>query len=305
MFTVLRGDDMRKFDISTDSTCDFYANEYTEHGVYVGKLNFTIEENNVLNEYLDDFKEYDEYVNFYNRLRKGGVAKTAILNLQAHIDLFTEMAEKGIKNALHISQSKGLSPTIDNANKAIEIVKEQYPDINYIALESRTTTVAEGLLVKLAIKMRDNGFTAEETAKYINDNKCKMQHYIVVDDLMYLKRGGRIGGVSAAVGTLLKIKPIIEFTNDGKLEIVRKEMGVKKAYRSIIDEAKKYAFNTEYPSFVIVHTDNEQGAKELQAMIKENLGVEPEIRIMGPIIGAHVGPNAVAFAFLSTEKRTL
>ena len=98
---------MRKFEISTDSTCDLYANEYEELGVYVGKLNYTIEENGVLNEYLDDFKNYDEYVDFYNRLRKGGVAKTAILNLQAHIDLFTEMAKNGVKNALHISQSKG------------------------------------------------------------------------------------------------------------------------------------------------------------------------------------------------------
>lgn len=296
---------MRKFEISTDSTCDLYANEYEELGVYVGKLNYTIEENGVLNEYLDDFKSYEEYVEFYNRLRKGGVAKTAILNLQAHIDLFTEMAQKGIKNALHIAQSKGLSPTIDNALKAIEIVKETYPDINYIAVESRTTTCAEGMLVKVAVEMRDSGASAEATAKFIEENKCKIQHFIVVEDLMYLKRGGRIGGVSAAVGSLLKIKPIIEFTNEGKLEIVRKEMGVKKAYRSIIEEAKNYTKNSQHFKCVIVHTDNLDGAKELQSLIKQELGYEPEIRIMGPIIGAHVGPNAVAFAFISNEKRPL
>ena len=296
---------MRKFEISTDSTCDLYANEYEELGVYVGKLNYTIEENGVLNEYLDDFKNYDEYVDFYNRLRKGGVAKTAILNLQAHIDLFTEMAKNGVKNALHISQSKGLSPTIDNALKAIEIVKETYPDINYIAVESRTTTCAEGMLVKVAVEMRDSGATAETTAKFIEENKCKIQHFIVVEDLMYLKRGGRISGVSAAVGSLLKIKPIIEFTNEGKLEIVRKEMGTKKAFRSIIEEVKGYTPNSQHFKCVIVHTDNLDGAKELQSLIKQELGYEPEIRIMGPIIGAHVGPNAVAFAFISNEKRPL
>ena len=296
---------MRKFEISTDSTCDLYANEYEELGVYVGKLNYTIEENGVLNEYLDDFKSYDEYVDFYNRLRKGGVAKTTILNLQAHIDLFTEMAKNGVKNALHISQSKGLSPTIDNALKAIEIVKETYPDINYIAVESRTTTCAEGMLVKVAVEMRDSGATAETTAKFIEENKCKIQHFIVVEDLMYLKRGGRISGVSAAVGSLLKIKPIIEFTNEGKLEIVRKEMGTKKAFRSIIEEVKGYTPNSQHFKCVIVHTDNLDGAKELQSLIKQELGYEPEIRIMGPIIGAHVGPNAVAFAFISNEKRPL
>ena len=296
---------MRKFEISTDSTCDLYANEYEELGVYVGKLNYTIEENGVLNEYLDDFKNYDEYVDFYNRLRKGGVAKTTILNLQAHIDLFTEMAKNGVKNALHISQSKGLSPTIDNALKAIEIVKETYPDINYIAVESRTTTCAEGMLVKVAVEMRDSGATAETTAKFIEENKCKIPHFIVVEDLMYLKRGGRISGVSAAVGSLLKIKPIIEFTNEGKLEIVRKEMGTKKAFRSIIEEVKGYTPNSQHFKCVIVHTDNLDGAKELQSLIKQELGYEPEIRIMGPIIGAHVGPNAVAFAFISNEKRPL
>ena len=294
---------MKKFEISTDSTCDFYAEEYKKYDIYVGKLTYTIEENNNLNEYLDDFKCYDEYVEYYNRLRKGGVAKTAILNLQAHIDLFTEMAEKGIKTALHITQSVGLSPTIDNANKAIEIVKEKYPDINYVAVESRTTTIGEGLIVKMAIKMRDSGKTLAEAVKFIEENKCKMQHFIVVDDLMYLKRGGRVSGVKAAMGTLLKLKPIIQFTNEGKLEIVRKEMGVKKAYRSIVEEAKKFTEHKDSPGFVIVHTDNLEGAKELQALILEQLGKEAEIRIMGPIVGAHVGPNAVAFGFLSNELR--
>ena len=187
-------------------------------------------------------------------------------------------------------------PKIQIAKK----LKETYPDINYIAVESRTTTCAEGMLVKVAVEMRDSGATAETTAKFIEENKCKIQHFIVVEDLMYLKRGGRISGVSAAVGSLLKIKPIIEFTNEGKLEIVRKEMGTKKAFRSIIEEVKGYTPNSQHFKCVIVHTDNLDGAKELQSLIKQELGYEPEIRIMGPIIGAHVGPNAVAFAFISS-----
>lgn len=296
--------DLRKFAVSTDSTSDLFADEIKKLEVYVGHLNFTIEENNVLNEYLDDFKKPGEYVEYYNRLRKGGVAKTTILNLQAHIDLFTEMAKNGVKNAIHISQSKGLSPTIDNANKAIEIVKESYPDINYIAVNSRTTTVAEGMLVRIACELRDEGRDLDDVVKIINDMKRKIQHFIVVDDLMYLKRGGRVGGAAAMIGTMLKLKPIIEFTKEGKLEIVRKEMGVKKAYKSIINEIKmNFTFASKYFKAVIVHTDNEQGAKELFNEVKEAFGIEPEIRIMGPIIGAHVGPNAVALTFTSNEQR--
>lgn len=296
--------DVKKFAVSTDSTSDLYAEEIEKLGVYVGHLNFTVEENNVLNEYVDDFKNYDEYVDFYNRLRRGGVAKTTILNLQAHIDLFTEMASKGIKKAIHISQSKGLSPTIDNANRAIEIVKETYPDINYIAVESTTTTVAEGMLVRTAVELRDEGKSLEETVKFINDIKGKLQHFLIVDDLMYLKRGGRVGGAAAVIGTMLRLKPVIQITKEGKLEVIRKEMGMKKAFKSIMDEVKSdYTFAGKYFKAVVVHTDNQKGAEELANEVKQTFGFEPEIRIMGPIIGAHVGPNGLALTFISNEPR--
>lgn len=293
---------MNKFTISTDSNCDLYANEIKDLGIYVGHLNYTIEKNKNLNEYVDEFTEYKEYVDFYNELRSGGVARTSILSLQAHIDLFTKMAEDGVKTALHIAQSAGLSPTIDNANKAIEIVKETHPDIDYKAIESSTTTIAEGMLVKLACRLRDEGKNRDEVLEIIENEKLNIQHFVLVDDLMYLKRGGRISGPSAAIGTLLSIKPIIEFTKQGKLEVIRKEKGLKKALKSIVDEFPKYGKSDNF-DIVIVHTDNEPLALTLQSMLNEAYGVKPEIRIMGPIIGAHVGPGAVAYAFLSNTER--
>ena len=293
---------MRKFEISADSTCDLYKDEVNKLGIYVGRLNFVLEQGKETEEYLDDFDSYGEYVEFYKRLRNGAVARTSILNLQAHIDLFTKMAENGVKNALHFAQSKGLSPTIDNALEAIKIVKEKYPDINYLAIETNTTTVAEGMLVKLACKLRDEGMTNEEVKEIIENEKNHIQHFILVDDLMYLKRGGRIGAVSAAFGTLLNIKPIIEFTKQGKLEVVRKEKGTKKALKSVVDEFKNYT-KSKYFDIVIVHTDNQPLAETLQTMLEEVSGVKPEIRIMGPIIGAHVGPGAVAYTFISNEER--
>ena len=293
---------MRQFEISADSTCDLYKDEAKELGVYIGRLNFVIEQGKETEEFLDDFNSYEEYVEFYKRLRNGAIARTSILNLQAHIDLFTEMAEAGVKNALHFAQSKGLSPTIDNALEAIRIVKEKYPDINYLAVETNTTTVAEGMLVKLACKLRDEGMTNAEVKDIIENEKNHIQHFILVDDLMYLKRGGRIGAVSAAFGTLLNIKPIIEFTKQGKLEVVRKEKGTKKALKSVVDEFKNYT-KSKYFDIVIVHTDNEPLAETLQTMLEEVCGKKPEIRIMGPIIGAHVGPGAVAYTFISNEER--
>lgn len=293
---------MRKFTISTDSNCDLYADEIKNLGIYVGHLNYTIEKNKHIDEFVDEFTERKQYVDFYNELRNGGVARTSILSLQAHIDLFTKMAEDGVKTALHIAQSAGLSPTIDNANKAIEIVKETHPDIDYKAIESSTTTIAEGMLVKLACRLCDEGKSRDEVLEVIENEKMNIQHFVLVDDLMYLKRGGRISGPSAAIGTLLSIKPIIEFTKEGKLEVIRKEKGLKKALKSIVDEFPKYGKSKNF-DIVIVHTDNEPLALNLQSMLYEAYGVKPEIRIMGPIIGAHVGPGAVAYAFLSASER--
>jgi len=296
---------MNNYVISTDSTSDFYAEEVEKLNLYVGRLNYSMtKKDGELIEYLDDFKSYDEYVAFYNELRAGVSSKTSILNLQAHIDLFTKMAEDGVKNAIHITQGMGLSPTVTNAEMAIEEVKKTYPDINYVAIESNTTTCAEGYLVQIAIALRDKGYTMEQTIEKINEFKTKNQHFIVVDDLNYMKRGGRISGVKAAIGTILRVKPIIEFTKEGKLEIVRKENGTKKAYKSIIQEIKaNFTVNEEFNKVIIVHTDNTEGANLLSEMFELEFGIKPEIRIMGPIVGTHVGPNAVALTFLSNEER--
>ena len=294
---------MKTFEISTDSNCDLYADEIKDLGIYVGHLNYTMSKGNELNEYLDKFEKPEEYVEFFNKIRNGYVAKTSILSLQAHIDLFTEMAKAGVKKALHIAQSDGLSPTIDNANKAIEIVKEEYPDIDYVAIESKTTTVGEGLLVKIACDLRDKGKDRDEVKDYIQSIKCKLQHIIMVDDLTCLKRGGRISGPKAMIATILNIKPIIEFGMNGKLDVYRKEMGVKKALKSMVDEFKTHTLNKDYPLAVIVHCDNLPRAEELAQMLEAETGVKPEIRIMGPIIGAHVGPGGIAIGYLSNEDR--
>ncbi len=294
---------MRDFEISTDSNCDLYANEIKDLQIYVGHLSYTMSKGNDLDEYLDKFTEYSQYVDFYNKIRNGYVAKTSILSLQAHIDLFTEMAKKGIKKVLHIAQSDGLSPTIDNANRAIEMVKEEYPDIDYVAIESKTTTIGEGLLVKVACQMRDEGKDRQEVIDFIQANKCKVQHIVMVDDLTCLKRGGRISGPKAMIATMLNIKPIIEFGMNGKLDVYRKEMGIKKALNGMVQEFKSHTLNKEFPLAYIIHCDNEQRANELQQMVFDATGIKPELRIMGPIIGAHVGPGGVAIAFLSNEDR--
>jgi len=294
---------MKKFEISADSTCDLYAQEIKDYGIDVAHLEYVISNGDDLEVEVDNYTSEQDYLNFYDKLKKGAVAKTSILNVQAHVDLFTKMAERGIKKAIHISQGYGLSPTVDNANKAIEIVKEKYPDIDYVAIESNTTTCAEGFIVRACIKLRDEGRTKEETVEILNKIKHYTQHFILANDLKFLARGGRISKTAASIGSLLQVKPIIGFNKLGKLEIVRKEIGIKKALNSITNDFKNFTLNKEFPYICIVHTGNEALAKELQSIFKAKYNIEPEIRLMGPIISAHVGPSGVAYTFVSNEER--
>lgn len=294
---------LHKFAVSADSTCDLYADEIKALGIDVAPLEFTMSRGDDVTMVMDNFTKPEQYLDFYQQLRDGVVVKTAILSVQAHIDLFTAMAKRGIKTALHLSQGYGLSPTVDNANAAIAEVKKTFPDINYVAVECDTTTIGEGMLVKAAVQMRDAGKTLDETLATINNIKHHIQHFVLVNDLKFLARGGRISGFAAGVGSMLQIKPIIEFGRDGKLKVCRKEIGLKKAMRSIVNDYAKFTMNKDFPMIIVVHTGNEGLAKDLQAMLREKYGLEPEIRLMGPVIGAHLGPDTVAYGFISNEER--
>lgn len=294
---------MNKFEVSTDSTCDFYSEEIKKNKIYVAPLEYTMSYGEKLDLEKDAYTSEKEYLDFYEKLKKGYVAKTSILSVNAHYEMFLEMAKKGVKKALHICLSYGLSPTLDNANKAIQMVKEEYPNIHYVAIESSTATGAEGFVVKAAIKMRDEGKTLEETVDALNKMKHNIQHFIIANDLKFLARGGRISKAAASIGSLLQVKPIISFNKEGKLQMLRKEIGIKKAISSVVNDYSKYTLNKEFPYIAIIHTGNLPFAQEMQALFKSKYNIEPEIRVMGPIIAAHVGPGGVAYAFVSNEER--
>lgn len=294
---------MAKFAVSSDSTCDLYASEIKDMNIHFVPLCYTMEINNKLDEYYDNYTSYDQYVDYYNQLRAGGVSKTSMLNYAAHIEHFTKMAEAGVTDAIHFTISYALSPTVDVARKAVKEIQETYPNFNCLCVESHTTTIGQGILVRIACDMRDKGKSLQETFDYVEDIKHKIQHFIIADSLMYLRRGGRVGSAKAIVGTMLNIKPILVFTKEGKLEKYKQASGMKTAIKNIVDEYGNYTSNKEYPMIYIVHTDNVPMAELLQKSLQDKYGVKPEVRIMGPIIGSHVGPNSLAYGFISNEER--
>lgn len=293
---------MYKFTLSTDSTCDLYHDFIVENDIKFVPLTFTMEQDGKMEDHLDNFTEYSQYVDFYNQLRAGGFSRTSMLNYESHYQHFLKMAQGGAEDVVHFTISSGLSPTKTVAAKAAADVKKDYPKFEVYVVDPLTATVGQGALVRIALDWRNAGKTAQETYDYVNSLRLHIQHFVVANDLYYLKRGGRVSGVSAAVGTMLNIKPILTFDSEGKLQVIDKVKGNKKAIAFIKAKMEKEGPD-EHKHVFIVHTDNEPCAKELEEYVKERFGIQPYVSIMGPVIGSHVGPGAFALGYLSKSLR--
>ncbi len=296
---------MRKFDISTDSTCDLYAGEIKEHELYFLPLNFTMNDQGNVTEYKDTFQSPEEYVAYYNKLRSGITSKTSMNNPFIHEEHFRAMAQAGVKDAIHFTISYGLCRTVDVAREAVEAVKKEYPDFNCLCVECSTTTIGQGMLVKIAINMRNSGKTLQETFDYVEKVKYNIQHFIVVDDLSYLVRGGRLSATAATVGKMLNVKPVLIFNKEGKLQKYKQSSGLKHTVNLIAQEYARYTINKDYSKVIIGHTDNTEMAWHLKKLLYDTYKVDAEIRMIGPVIGSHLGPNVVAYIFLSEQERPI
>ena len=294
---------MENIILSSDSTCDLYADYVRRHDIRIVPLHYTMEENGQLTEGVDSFTEYAQYVDFYNKLRAGGFSRTSMLNFDSHCAHFKKLAEEGAEKVLHYSLSGGLSPTANVAKEAAAAVMEKYPGCKIIAIDSLAATIGQAALVREAVRLRAEGVAFEKIAEITADMPLHIQYVIIANDLYYLKRGGRVSSVAAAAGTLLNIKPVLSFTGEGKLTVVEKVRGMKKAFAYALSKTEKFNPVEENRMMRIVHTDAEEGAKELADMVEKRWGYRPEISIMGPVIGSHVGPGSVSMIWLTKELR--
>ena len=295
---------MKEFIISSDSTCDLYSDYIAEHDLRVVPLHYTMEENGVLTEGVDAFTEYGQYIDFYKKLRAGGFSRTSMLNYDAHYRHFEALAKEGAEEVIHVSLSGGLSPTANVAAQAAKDIGEKYPSCKIYPVDSLAATIGQGALVREAVRLRGEGKGAAETARAIADMPLHIQYAIIANDLYYLKRGGRVSAVAAAAGTLLGIKPVLSFTREGKLTVLNKCRGIKKAFAGALAKMEKINPVEEGRMIRIVHTDNEKDAAELADMVEARWHFRPEISVMGPVIGSHVGPGAVAVIWLTKELRS-
>ena len=295
---------MSKFFLSTDSTADLFQEEINALGCGFLPLTIAIERAGETRFLPDNFQTKQEYVDFFEMLKdKNNNVSTSKNNTEIHREYFESLAKAGHTDVLHFTISYGLANTLDNAEQAAEMVKKDYPNFNLKVVESCTTTVGQGMLVRIAAKLRDEGKTLDEAYNYVQEIKHRIQHFIMVDDLFHLKKGGRVSGAAAAIGTMLQIKVVITFDKDGKLKVLKKVPGGKlKCLQTILKDVEQFTFDDDcYP--IVVHTGSEEFANKVAEKIQAQFGITPEVRIMGPTIGCHVGAGAVAFAFIAKEQR--
>ena len=232
-------------------------------------------------------------------MRAGAVAKTAAANIGDFRDVFEPIVSEG-KDIVYVGFSSGLSTTVNAARMCADELKETYPDAVIEVVDTLCASAGQGLMVKLAVDKKKEGVDASALAEYVRKTSPSMAHWFTVDDLVYLKRGGRVSPTVAFVGGLLGIKPVLHVDDEGHLISMSKVKGRKAALTAL---AQKVIENrTEGPVF-ISQADCADEAKTVADMIKEACGAEVEyIADIGPVIGSHAGPGTMAIFYLSNQR---
>lgn len=288
---------MNDFIIFTDSACDIKPALLNEWGVHSIDLSFRFDGDD--NEY---FNGDMQIADFYDRMRSGEVAKTAAINPDRFAAAFEERLQQG-KDVLCLVFSSGLSVTCNSAKIAAEELCAKYPERKIIVVDTLAASAGQGLLVYLTVQKKNGGCTIEDAAEYAEELKLRIAHWVTVDDLVYLKRGGRISPTVALVGKALGIKPIIHVDNEGKLVSVSKARGRKNALAVLADKYCELAEDPKNSTVFISHGDSPEDAMKVAELIEQATGTQTQlITDIGPVIGAHAGPGTIALFFVGKER---
>ena len=286
---------MNEFVIFTDSSSDLPVSLAESMGVCVIPLEVNMEGDIRLNNEID-IKE------FYAYLRAKHGAKTSAINMDRFTEAFEPTVASG-KDLLYVAFSSGLSATYMAAKNAAEELMEKYPESKIVVVDSLCASLGQGLLVKLAVDKKAAGASIDSVAAYLEDEKWHLAHWFTVEDLFFLKRGGRVSAATAVVGTMLQIKPVLHVDNEGKLISMDKVRGRQGSLKALLDKMKATAIEPAKQTVYISHGDCYDDAKKLADMITAELGTtDILISEIGPVIGAHSGPGTVALFFLGNER---
>lgn len=285
--------------ILTESSCDLTPELVAQTGVEVLPLNFTMEGKNY--PHYPDGREMS-IPEFYERMKNGAVAVTAAANVAELSDGMEVHLQKGM-DVLFLCFSSGLSSTRDACGIAANELQEKYPERKIYTVDTLAASAGQGLLVLLAGKKQQGGASIEEVRDFVEETKLHMAHWFTVDDLTYLKRGGRVSPTAAAVGTMLNIKPVLHVDNEGHLIPMEKVRGRKAAVAALVKQMRKTAVRLEEQTVVVSHSRCLEEAERLRESILEEFHPKEVLILeLGPIIGAHTGPGLMALFFLAEHR---
>jgi DegV family protein with EDD domain len=281
-----------------DTDCELWHTEADKLGVQIIEMPYTI--GNVSRGYdlgkNTDFKEY------FNQMKKGEVPTTQALNPFDYVTYFEPFFKKG-EDIIYVHFSHNLSGTFAHMQSAVDELKAKYPERKFTEVDTLGICAQGGSLVKEAAQLHNSGVGDSDVKKFVEENRQNFAEYFIVDDLKYLKRGGRVSSVTAVVGTMLNVKPILKVDSEGRIVSVGKAIGRKKAVNELFNYFVKLQENAKEHDIIVLHADCEEDAQDLCNRIMEVLpNAKPKIQWVGPVIGCHCGPGTLGISFHSKNR---
>ena len=288
---------MNNYVIFTDSACDIKPELLKSWGVECIDLSFRFD-----GDHREYFNSDMEITEFYRKMREGGIAKTSAVNPGQFFTAFDSILKQG-KDILYLGFSSGLSTTCNSARMAREELKDRYPERKLLVVDTLAASAGQGLLLYLVLQKKNEGATIEEAHAYAKELKLHICHWFTVDDLVYLKRGGRVSPAVALLGKALGIKPVLHVDNEGKLISMSKVRGRKASIAALAEKCAAMADDPKNATIFISHGDCPEDANTLANMIEEKIGATVSlITPVGTVIGAHSGPGTLALFFVGKER---
>ena len=287
---------MSNYKIITDSACDLPADLLQSLQVDRVSLTVLFRGENHSDSVDEGIKE------FYDGLRAGEVSTTSAVNPDGWANVIEPAFAAG-QDVLVLAFSSGLSTTYQSAVIAANELMEKYPDRKAYVVDTLCASLGQGLLVWYACQKRDEGYALEELRNWVEENKLNLCHWFTVDDLMFLKRGGRVSATTALVGTMLQIKPVLHVDNEGHLISVAKARGRKASIDALAKKVDELGKGFDNETMFISHGDCLEDAEYLAGILKEKYGAKyVHINHVGTVIGSHAGPGVLALFFLGCHR---
>ena len=293
---------MRDYVLSCCSTADLTHEHFESRDIHYICFHYFLDGK----EYPDDLGQSVPFAQFYDAMSKGADTRTAQVSIGEYVDYFTPFLEQG-KDIVHVSLSSGLSGTVNAARNAALIVKERFPERNVYVIDSLGASSGYGLLMDGAADKRDEGLSAEELAKWIEENRLKLHHWFFSTDLSFYVKGGRVSKTAAFFGGMLDICPLLNMDNLGRLIPRYKIRTKKKVIKTIVDKMEECARDgLDYDGKCYIcnsacYEDARQVADLVEARFPKPNG-KVEIYDIGTTIGSHTGPGTVALFFWGSER---